>query len=117
VGDDGWIPALPVSALQEGRGVRATVAGTEIVLVRSGDDVFAVAGRCTHQGAPLATGVVKLAGSVRTITCPVHGSTFDILDGTVVRPPAMRPLAAYETRIAADTVEVRPRTDPGGRSV
>ena len=42
---------------------------------------FAVGNQCTHQGAGLDKGVVKIAGSVKTVTCPAHGSTFNLETG------------------------------------
>ena len=57
--------------------------------------VFNVAGRlcasqaaCTHKGGPLNEGT--LDGS--TVTCPWHGSRFDVCCGAVVRGPAVEPL-------------------------
>jgi nitrite reductase/ring-hydroxylating ferredoxin subunit len=98
-----------MSELQEGRGFRASVDGVEVLLVRAGDTVFAVANRCTHQGAPLDRGTVRLAGSPHTVTCPAHGSTFDLESGGVTRGPATQPLPAYEARIVEGVVEVRPK--------
>ncbi len=108
VGGDGWIPVLATAELREAKGARVNVDGVDVLLVRSGDGVFAVGNRCTHQGAPLDKGTVKLAGSLRTVTCPVHGSTFDLGSGRVLRGPATKPLLAFEGRTNGDTVEVRP---------
>ena len=46
---------------------------------------------CTHRGAPLIQG--KLDGS--TVTCPLHGSQFNVCTGVVLRGPAMDSLATY----------------------
>src|SRR5262249_35609186 len=43
---------------------------------------------CTHRGCSLASG--KLDGT--TVTCPCHGSQFDVTSGAVVRGPATRPV-------------------------
>jgi len=70
-----------------------------------------VASRCTHQGAPLDRGIVKLAGSDPTVTCPAHGSVFSLLDGAVRRGPATQPVRSFETRIGDGmVVELRPRS-------
>lgn len=51
--------------------------------------------RCTHAGAPLAEG--KLDDDV--LTCPWHGSQFNITNGAVIRGPAKEPLKIYSTSV------------------
>lgn len=104
-----WTRAIALDQLSEGHGVRVTLDGTDLLLVRSGEQILAVANRCTHQGAPLNKGVLKLGGSMPTVQCPVHGSVFRLGDGGVMRGPATQPLPAYDARVDGDTVEVRPR--------
>lgn len=57
------------------------VQGNKVLLARVGDKYFAASGRCPHMGGTLAHG--KLDGTV--VTCPLHGSQFDLSDGHVVR--------------------------------
>jgi nitrite reductase/ring-hydroxylating ferredoxin subunit len=47
--------------------------------------------KCTHSGGPLAEG--RLEGA--TVTCPWHGSQFDVTTGSVLRGPAHDPLKTY----------------------
>ena len=58
-----------------------SVAGRAILLARVGDKYYAVDNRCPHMKGDLSQG--KLEGTV--ITCPLHGSQFDISNGQVVR--------------------------------
>jgi nitrite reductase/ring-hydroxylating ferredoxin subunit len=83
--------------------------GVEVLLVRDGERLFAIANRCTHQGAPLDKGRVTFSGSIASATCPVHGSTFDLATGKVLRGPATRPEPAYDVRVNEGTVEIRER--------
>jgi nitrite reductase/ring-hydroxylating ferredoxin subunit len=53
--------------------------------------LFAVEDRCPHAGAVLSDG--ELAGSV--LTCPRHGSQFDVRDGDRLRGPADVPLRTF----------------------
>ncbi|MGH2829077.1 MAG: Rieske (2Fe-2S) protein [Actinomycetota bacterium] len=55
-----------------------------IAVYHVGRELFAVGDACPHAGARLSEGT--LSGSV--ITCPRHGSQFDIRDGSRVRGPA-----------------------------
>ena len=80
-----------------------------ILMLRSADTLFAVANRCTHQGAPLDRGVAKPLDSVPTVTCPAHGSVFSLADGHVRRGPAVTPIQAFEARVHEGSVELRPR--------
>jgi nitrite reductase/ring-hydroxylating ferredoxin subunit len=106
---DGWIATIPLEELPEGRSVKAKAGDEHMMLHRTGDRIFALRNRCTHQGAPLDRGPVKFAGSEATVTCPFHGSTFRLEDGRVMRGPAVEPVLAFETRVTDGVVEVRAR--------
>lgn len=71
--------------------------------------VFNVAGsfcatqaKCTHKQGPLSEG--KLDGS--TVTCPWHGSQFNVCTGTVLRGPAADPLKTYRVVVAGEVGRV-----------
>jgi 3-phenylpropionate/trans-cinnamate dioxygenase ferredoxin component len=57
------------------------VAGREILLARVGDKFYAADRLCPHMKGDLSQG--QLAGTV--VTCPRHGSQFDLTTGRVVR--------------------------------
>jgi nitrite reductase/ring-hydroxylating ferredoxin subunit len=105
--NDGWIAVGALDDLPEGMGRRATVGDATALLVRSGDRVLALGNRCTHQGAPLDRGRVKLGESLATVTCAAHGSVFDLENGRVLRGPATKPEVVFETRVVDGNVEVR----------
>jgi nitrite reductase/ring-hydroxylating ferredoxin subunit len=109
VENGGWIAVLPVTELADRKPVRVDAHGSEVLLVRNSEELFAIGNRCTHQGAPLHKGPVRFGGSLRTVQCPLHGSTFDLADGRVLRGPATEPARTYETRITEGVVEIRPR--------
>jgi 3-phenylpropionate/trans-cinnamate dioxygenase ferredoxin subunit len=70
-----------IEELKSGAMKAVNVAGREILLARVGDNYHAVDNLCTHMKGNLSQG--KLEGTV--ITCPRHGSQFDISNGQVVR--------------------------------
>jgi nitrite reductase/ring-hydroxylating ferredoxin subunit len=109
VGNGGWIAVLPVTDLADRKPVKVDVDGSAVLLVRNGEELFAIGNRCPHQGAPLHKGMVRFGGSLRTVQCPLHGSTFDLADGRVLRGPATEPARTYETRVTQGVVEIRPR--------
>jgi nitrite reductase/ring-hydroxylating ferredoxin subunit/uncharacterized membrane protein len=103
-----WTEALPEQALGDGRPACALVDGVPVLLVREGPEIHALANRCTHRGGPLHEGEIG-AGRV---TCPWHGSEFDLRTGSVERGPASSPQPAYEARTRNGAIEVRQVTDP-----
>ena len=54
--------------------------------------------KCTHRQGPLSKG--KLDGS--TVTCPLHGSQFNVCTGEVLRGPATEALKIYRVTVEAD---------------
>jgi len=89
--------------------VRADSPWGAVLVYGRSERVFAIANMCTHQGAPLHRGPVDLRSGIPIATCPAHGSMFDLATGTVRRGPAMHPVAAYETRVVGDDVQIRPK--------
>ena len=61
---------------------------------------------CTHRGGALRQG--KLDGS--TVTCPLHGSQFNVCSGAVLRGPAIEPLMTYRVVVDGDVARVETRS-------
>jgi 3-phenylpropionate/trans-cinnamate dioxygenase ferredoxin subunit len=70
-----------IDELKSGTMKTVIAEGREILLARVGDKYYAVDNLCTHMKGNLSQG--KLEGTV--VTCPLHGSQFDISNGQVVR--------------------------------
>jgi 3-phenylpropionate/trans-cinnamate dioxygenase ferredoxin subunit len=105
-----------IGELEDGTMKAATVAGREILLARVGDKYYAADGRCPHMGGRLSQG--KLEGTI--VTCPLHGSQFDLGNGQVVRwlkgaglisalsriVRAPRPINTYTVKLEHDMILV-----------
>lgn len=91
--------------LPDGKPHEVDVADVPIVLIRQGDQVAALGGRCAHQGAPLAEGWLRHGALI----CPWHGSAYEVESGAVRHGPATAPLPCYEVRRVDGWVEVRRR--------
>ena len=105
---EAWTAVAADADVVPDRLLAASADGVPVLLTRAPDGTALVlADRCTHRGAPLHEG--ELRGGC--IVCPWHGSEF-ALDGSVVRGPATRPQAAYETQVVDGRVFVRRADEP-----
>jgi NADPH-dependent 2,4-dienoyl-CoA reductase/sulfur reductase-like enzyme/nitrite reductase/ring-hydroxylating ferredoxin subunit len=87
------------------------VGDQEVLLVQSGEDVFAVGAHCSHYHAPLADGLV--VGD--TVRCPWHHACFSLRSGEAVRAPAFDALTAWQVERDGDRVVVRKQIEPASR--
>ena len=87
----------------DGHPVRAVAGSTPVVVSSQPEGVRVLAERCSHRGGPLSEGSVRNG----CITCPWHGSRFDLATGDVVQGPAVVGQPTYDVRDGAGTVEVR----------
>ncbi|HET6792675.1 MAG TPA: Rieske 2Fe-2S domain-containing protein [Actinomycetota bacterium] len=104
-----WIEVAFEADLADRRPVRVTLGDESVFLIKAGKDWFAIGNQCTHQGAALDKGVIRLSGSLHTVTCPAHGSMFRLDDGKAMRPPATKPVRGYNVRVIEGRVLLRPR--------
>lgn len=86
--------------LRPGVPVRVVVDGIAVMVLRLGDDVYALADTCSHEDASLSEGEVYEED--REIECPLHGSTFDLETGAALCLPATAPVAVYDASVDAD---------------
>ncbi len=78
-----WADAVSIEDLAERKASSRDRGDDAVLVLRSDQQIFAIGNQCTHQGAGLDRGVVKIAGSVKTVTCPAHGSMFNLETGKV----------------------------------
>lgn len=100
-----WTPVLADADLADGEHRKALAGEVPVLLYRHGGQVLALSETCSHAGGPLDEG--DFADGC--VTCPWHGSTFRLADGTVVRGPASAPQPSYDTRVRDGQIEVRAR--------
>jgi nitrite reductase/ring-hydroxylating ferredoxin subunit len=78
------------------------VDGKEILVVKTGTQIFAIGNKCTHRGCKLSSG--KLDGE--TVQCPCHGSVFNARTGEVVKGPAKNPEPSYPVTVENDEISI-----------
>lgn len=79
------------------------VGGERIVLARSASGYVAFDDHCPHRGGSLAGGLMACG----TVTCPWHGSQFEVESGRVVSGPAESSISVYATELRGNEVLVR----------
>lgn len=77
-------------------------AGKFVAVFRTEEGVFAVQNDCPHAWAPLASGSVDDC----RVTCPLHGWSFDIRDGSPVDAPPSATLRCYDVEVVDGEVRV-----------
>jgi 3-phenylpropionate/trans-cinnamate dioxygenase ferredoxin subunit len=95
---------------------KVTVQGQEIMLARVGGNYYAIANSCPHMKGDLSAGTLE--GTV--ITCPRHGSQFDVTDGhslrwlggsgftTAILKPfsSPKPVKSFKVKVEGDAIMV-----------
>ena len=94
---------ISVAALRDGEMLLGHVGDEEVVLARSGNEIFAVGAHCTHYHGPLSDGIVV----DQTVRCPWHHACFSLKTGEAVRAPALDPIACWRVERQGDRVTVR----------
>ena len=100
---DEWSTALRDADLPEGESRYAEVSGVGVLVARYEGRVYALSNRCVHRGGPLDEGEL----SNGCVTCPLHGSTFRLADGELVRGPAAYPQPVWEVRTNNGVIELK----------
>ena len=101
-----------VAALDEipdGGMKQVSAHGDVVGLYRVGDRVWAVNDYCTHEETFLTEG--EFEPEEMEVECPLHGSRFNVVDGSVRILPATKPVATYPVKVEGDIVLVGPRND------
>ncbi len=98
-----WVRATLDADLQDDTPTGVEVEGRQVLLHRSAGELFALDNVCSHAGGLLSRGEVTAC----VVTCPLHGSRFDLRDGQVVRGPAQHPQPVLPTRVRNGWIEVR----------
>ena len=88
--------------LKPGQGAQVEVEGRMIAVFNVDGQYYAIGGECTHQGGPLGEGELDDT----RVTCPWHGSQFDVASGEVLGPPAMENVPSYPVVVEDDEVKV-----------
>lgn len=76
------------------------------LLIRLGDEYFAIEDVCSHDRQPLTNGPI---GADCSITCPRHGARFNLRTGAALCMPAIEGIATFEVQVRDGGLFVRAR--------
>lgn len=86
---------ISITALADGAMLLGHAKGEAVLVVRRGDDVFAIGAVCTHYSGPLAEGL--LDGD--RVHCPWHHACFSVRTGEALHAPALNPVACWRVEV------------------
>jgi nitrite reductase/ring-hydroxylating ferredoxin subunit len=78
-----FVKVAETSEISAGKMKMVKLEGKEILIANVNGNYFAIGDICTHAGGDLSKG--SLEGNI--VTCPKHGSKFDVTTGKVVSGP------------------------------
>ena len=81
--------------------------GEPVILVRQGENIFAIGAICTHYSGPLAEGLVV----GETIRCPWHHARFSLRTGEAEGAPALNPVSCFVVQQESGKVRVVRKRD------
>ena len=110
------VQASKTTEFKDGMMKDVLIKGREILLTRIGNNYYATDNRCPHMRGRLSDGILE--GTV--VTCPRHGSRFDIRNGEVIRwlkgsgltsiigkaLKSPRPIITYKVKLEGESVLV-----------
>ena len=86
----------------EGKPFCSVFNGKKIALFKIEKAYYALENTCTHMGGPLCKGTLN----EEVVTCPLHGSKFNVKTGSVIGGPAIKPVKRYEVRVVGQDIEI-----------
>lgn len=118
------IRVASLGEVPEGRFLIVDVGGTEIGIVRDGDQVHAVRNLCPHHNAPVCRG--RVAGTLlpsapgelsygmdrRVVVCPWHQFEFDLVSGRALFTNVRGRIRTYAVTVDGEDVYVEPGLRP-----
>ena len=101
------------SDLADGAMLAGHVGDEPALLVRRGEDVFAIGAVCTHYGAALSEGLIV----GETVRCPWHHACFSLRTGEALRAPALNRVSCWQVERRDGIVYVQEKREAMPRRI
>jgi apoptosis-inducing factor 3 len=102
---------VEITNVPDGRMLLGHAWDEAVLLIRRGNEIFALGATCTHYGAPLIDGLLV----DDTVRCPWHHACFNMRSGEAVRAPALNPVPCWRVEQRAGMAYVKERRARTGR--
>ena len=102
---------IPAGDVADGGMIVGHAGDEAVLLVRQGEEWFAIGATCSHYSGPLVEGL--LVGD--TVRCPWHHACFSLRTGQPLRPPALNDLPCWNVERRAGRVFVGAKRPPRSR--
>ena len=83
--------------------MRVIVSDKKILLANVNGNYYAISDVCMHRGCQLSKG--KLDGE--TVTCPCHGSKYDLKTGNFLKGPTKKGEPKYELKVQDKDIMIK----------
>jgi nitrite reductase/ring-hydroxylating ferredoxin subunit/dissimilatory sulfite reductase (desulfoviridin) alpha/beta subunit len=103
--DDEYVAVARADTVPPGSAVTVMVGDQPVALANAGGTFCAVADTCPHAGGSLGRGAVD----GWSVSCPLHGATFDLRSGEALGGPADAPVPVHPVRVEDGEVRVAGR--------
>jgi nitrite reductase/ring-hydroxylating ferredoxin subunit len=90
-----FVKAITDGYMHDGKIVGMEISGKQILIAKIDGLYYAIENLCAHRGCRLSNGFLK--GD--EITCPCHGSVFNIKTGKLVKGPATKSQKSFATKL------------------
>ncbi|MGQ9718646.1 MAG: Rieske (2Fe-2S) protein [Nitrososphaerales archaeon] len=98
-----FVKITSIKSIPQGHMAGIKVGDKEILIANLEGKFYAVGDKCTHMGCLLSEGTLR--GD--RVTCPCHFAVFNVKDGSVIKPPAKKPLLTYDVVVLGDDIVVK----------
>ena len=100
-----FVTVATTDEMAPGERIVVEVDDVWVVIFNVGGQYYAVEDMCSHEEYMLSEGEID----GYSLECSKHGARFDVRDGKVLAPPAVRPVKAYQVQVVGDEVQVARR--------
>src|SRR5215211_7211570 len=101
--DDDFVKVAETKDIHTSQMKEVQIDGEDVCIVNVDGNYYAIGNVCTHEGGPLADGVLE----GYEVECPWHQSKFDVRTGQVTSPPATESEPTYEIKVDNNSILVK----------
>jgi 3-phenylpropionate/trans-cinnamate dioxygenase ferredoxin subunit len=95
-----------IDEVPPGTSLQVSIEGQAIILYNVEGKIYACYFLCPHSNLIIYGAQPEVVDDNLVLTCPWHGSQYNLNTGDVLRPPASSALPTYEVQIEGNDIKV-----------